>query len=108
MEILQYAVRVKGTQMYLPRPQRSDGRGGSHIEPMDFSDIRNMPVQDRYRRNMLIRTFSTEAAAKNLLTSWLQGKYYGDGEGDVWTRKVPERRREDMEIVELRLTLPPV
>lgn len=108
MEIIQYAVRVKGTQMYLPRPQRADGRGGSHLEPMDFSDIENMPVADRYRRNMLIRTFTKESAAKNVLNSWLEGKWYGDSEGDVWMRKVENRRREDMEIVTLRLVLPPV
>jgi len=37
-ELTEYAVRIKGTQCYLPRQQRRDGRGGSHLEPVDFAD----------------------------------------------------------------------
>lgn len=104
MHIIQYAVRVKGTHRYLPRSQRRDGRGGSHLEPMDFMDPSKWP--SRYAKGMMIRTFATRSAAANLLTSWLNGKYYGDWEGEVWVKTQPTRVREDMEIVEVELHLP--
>ncbi len=106
-ELTMYAVRVKGTQCYLPRSQRRDGRGGSHLDPIDFSlPPKERRVQDRYKRDMQIRMYATESAAKNLLTSWLSGKYYGDSEGDVWVKKVSERSREDMEVVPIKVILP--
>lgn len=109
VSLVQYAVRVKGTQCYLPRSQRRDGRGGSHLEPIDFSKpVGERGVKSRYEENMMIRTFTTKAAAQNLLTSWLQGKFYGDWEGDVWNKPAPERRAEKMEIVELTIILPPI
>ncbi len=112
-----YAVRVKGTQKYLPRPQRADGRGGSHLEPMDFADRSTMPAG--FERNMMIRTFTTEGAAKNLLASWLQGAVHCD-RGREWSHggecyeyyeenrleRKPERRAEDMEIVKIHMILP--
>jgi hypothetical protein len=103
-QLIQYAVRVKGTQKYLPRPQRRDGRGGSHLEPVDFSDPDSWPKG--YERDMLIRTYATRSAAQNLLNAWLQGKFYGDEYGDVWTTKQKHRRAEDMEVVMLTLHLP--
>lgn len=103
----QYAVRVKGTNCYLPRPQGRMERGGSHLEPIDFSDPDRFP-DNRYKKNMMIRTFTTKAAAQNLLNAWLHGKFYGDEDGDTWVREQPDRRREDMEIVELMLVLPPI
>jgi hypothetical protein len=107
MYLIQYAVRVKGTQCYLPRSQRRDGRGGSHLEPIDFSKPPNeRGIKSTYAKNMMIRTFTTRGAAANLLTMWLNGKYYGDEDGDTWNKHVPERKRENMEIVELRLELP--
>jgi hypothetical protein len=104
--ITQYAVRVKGTQCYLPRPQRRDGRGGSHLEPVDFRKLDELP-SSRYSKDMLIRTFATERAAKNLLTSWLKGRFFSDHEGDVWNNKEPDRRAENMEVVAILLELPP-
>jgi len=111
----QYAVRVKGTQMYLPRPQRADGRGGSHLEPIDFAvDPSEWPVRDRYRRNMQIRLWTTRSAAKNALTSWQSGavgcsrggdQYDGYYE-DIYLVKKPHRKDIEMEIVEIRLVLP--
>ncbi len=103
MKLIQYAVRVKGTHKYLPRPQRRDGRGGSHLEPVDFSDRSTWPK--RYSKDMMIRTYTTEKAAKNMLTSWLSGKYYYD-EGLPYNKPTPERRIEDMEIVQITLVLP--
>ena len=108
----EYAVRVKGTHRYLPRPQRRDGRGGSHLEPVDFADRSSWPP--RYAKDMMIRSYTTKKAAKNLLTSWLQGKRtggtcYGDWDnGDVVVKHQPHRRAEDMEIVKIEITLPSI
>lgn len=110
--IIEYAVRVKGTQKYLPRSQRRDGRGGSHLEPIDFSlpvgqrTWRSNSNSSRYEENMQIRSYTTRSAAKNLLASWLKGKFYGDEDGDTWSRSQRDRRAEDMEIVEITITLP--
>ena len=107
----QFAVRVKGTQKYLPRPQRRDGRGGSHLEPVDFADRSTWPP--RYERDMMIRTYTTYQAAKNLLTSWLQGAVgctrggsWDDYEESNYHIPKPHRRAEDMEIVEITIVLP--
>lgn len=110
--LIEYAVRIKGTQMYLPRPQRRDGRGGSHLEPVDFSDRSTWPAG--YEKNMQIRSYAQEKAAKNLLSSWLQGKFVASRGGDEYDgyyedisiRKTPHRQREDMEIVPITITLP--
>lgn len=104
--ITEYAVRVKGTQKYLPRPQRRDGRGGSHLEPVDFADRSTWP--ERYAKDMQIRSYTTIGAAKNLLSSWLQGKVYvTDYEyGECQTRHQTHRRAEDMEIVPITIILP--
>jgi len=105
--LTEYAVRVKGTHKYLPRPQRRDGRGGSWYEPMDFS----LPPHQRggssmFAQNMQIRSFSQERAAKIFLGSWLLGRFYGDQDGDVWNKTMPHRRAEDMEIVPITIVLP--
>jgi len=105
--LTEYAVRVKGTQEYLPRPQRRDGRGGSHLEPIDFSKAKeHRGVSSRYAQDMQIRSYATERAAKNLLSSWLTGKYYGDQDGDIWNKPVVERKAEHMEIVKITIVLP--
>ena len=105
--ITEYAVRVKGTQMYLPRSQRRDERGGSHLEPIDFSlPVAERKCQDRYKRDMQIRSYATKQGAQNLLNSWLIGKFYSDSDGDCWVKPQPERIRENMEIVEITIVLP--
>lgn len=107
----EFAVRVKGTQRYLPRSQRRDGRGGSHLEPVDFTDRSSWPPL--YSRDMQIRSYTTERAAKNLLTSWLQGAigchrsydpYWAEEENYLIPK--PHRRAEDMEIVQITIVLP--
>lgn len=111
--ITQYAVRVKGTQQYLPRPQRRDGRGGSHLEPVDFNDKSKWP--ERYSKDMMIRTYTTEKAAKNLLSAWLMGgvgcsrgggNMYDDYYEENYLIKKPHRIREDMEVVAIQVILP--
>lgn len=115
--LVQYAVRVKGTDMYLPRPQRSDGRGGSYFNPVDFSKPKGeRGLKPRYDKEVLIRTFSTKRAAQNLLSSWLQGQFRAEWEyeddylyivGPLFIKgSSREHMREHMEIVELQLMLP--
>ncbi len=112
-QLIEYAVRVRGTQKYLPRSQRRDGRGGSHLEPVDFSDRSTWP--ERYARDMQIRSYTTERAAKNILASWIQGKYhttrhgsFEDYDEDTWIEPVPSRKREDLEVVQIIIKLPEV
>lgn len=104
----EYAVRVKGTHKYLPRPQRRDGRGGSHLEPIDFTAPDTWPP--RYAKDMQIRSYTTKQGAKNLLASWLQGKCictdYEYGESTFI--KQPHRFAEHMEIVEITIILPSI
>ena len=102
--VILYAVRVKGTQRYLPRSQRRDERGGSHLEPVDFTDRSTWP--ERYAKDMMIRTYTTERAAKAMLTAWCQGKFYRDSEGDSWCKAQPDRDPNKMEVVALELHLP--
>jgi hypothetical protein len=102
--LTEYAVRVKGTQKYLPRSQRRDGRGGSHLEPVDFTDRSSWPKG--YEKNMQIRTYTTRAAAENLLRCWCEGKWYGDDEGGGYLIKDEHRRFMGLEVVELAITLP--
>jgi hypothetical protein len=113
MKLVEYAVRLKGTQKYLPRSQRRDGRGGSHLEPVDFTDRSSWPKG--YEKNMQIRTYTTRAAAENLRRSWVQGKFYASRGGgtfdddyyeDIWCEPVPERQLDKLEVVEITLTLP--
>lgn len=111
-KLTEYAIRVKGTQMYLPRPQRRDGRGGSHLEPIDFSAPETWPKG--YDKNMQIRTYRELRAAKCFLTSWLQGGvgcHRYAGEYDDWGEenyliKKPHRQAEMMEMVPITIMLP--
>lgn len=110
-ELTLFAIRVKGTQKYLPRSQRRDERGGSHLEPVDFTDRASWP--ERYSKNMMIRTWTTEAAAKSCLNTWLQGKFKASRGGDeydgyweeMWVEAQEHRIRDMMEIVPLTLRL---
>lgn len=113
--LTQYAVRVKGTQCYLSRPQRRDGRGGSHLEPIDFSKPKGQRgLKPRYEQDLQIRSYATKRAAQNLLTSWLKGKYgCHRGYDDDYYEEVylvkgssREHMRERMEIVEIHIVLP--
>lgn len=113
-QLKEYAVRVKGTQRYLPRSQRRDGRGGSHLEPVDFTDRSSWPKG--YEKNMQIRTYTTRAAAENLLRSWCQGKFVADRGGGGYpdyeyyeeTRLLKGTSRDPnmLEVVELTINLP--
>lgn len=95
--------------MYIPRPQRRDGRGGSHYDPVDFSKpVGERDLKKRFDETAMIRSFTTKRAAQNLLTSWLKGKFAGDMEGEVWHihGSSREHMREQMEIVEITIVLP--
>lgn len=98
-----WAIRHKPTNHYLPSPKGHSGRGGSFVDPVD-TEVTNP------------RLFPSERAAKAALTSWLKGMHEGEWEwGDSeWGGRykycigytivpVPNRKRQDMEIVEIVL-----
>lgn len=103
-----FALRHKITGHYLPEPKGRMGRGGSHTEPVDCSGDLPNP-----------RLFKSELSAKRALTAWLQGKHYGNyswESDDTWgnsyrvqdgvsVEPVPERRKDDWEIVSFQLIL---
>lgn len=109
--IIMYAVRVKNTNKYLPRSQRRDGRGGSHLEPVDFSDRSTWPP--KYEKNMQIRSYTTRVAAENLLRCWCQGKYSVTRHGwdedyseETYLMKGTARDPNTMEVVPITIHLP--
>lgn len=117
VELIEYAIRVKGTNRYLPRPQRRDGRGGSHLEPIDFSDPSSWPKG--YDKHMQIRSYRELRAARCFLASWLKGKVgchrgMGDGWGDYdyyeenYLVQGSARDPNMMEIVPITISLPPL
>jgi len=93
-----WAIRHKPTNHYLPSPKGHSGRGGSFVDPVDPKETHP-------------RLFPSERAAKAALTSWLKGKHEGEWEWDDMYKycvgytvvPVPNRKREDMEIVEIVL-----
>lgn len=93
-----YAIRHRPTGNYLPRPLGREGRGGSHLEPVE-------PTSAKETRP---RFFETERAAKIFLSSWLKGKVihtssYDSLNGEYWEDTsvvpVPSRKAEEMEVV---------
>jgi hypothetical protein len=101
-----YAIRHKPTGFMLPEPTGRQNRGSSHTEPVDCT-------------NELPRLFQSELAAKRSLTQWLRGKHiavmgteYDDFSGRAYTYQEctevfpqPHRKREDMEVVEITLSV---
>lgn len=92
-----WAIRHKPTGGYIPQLYNSSGRGGTHSEPT--SD----PLQPP-------RLFLSRVGAKLALVAWLKGKWERECRHDgldYWERlvvvPVPDRKAEDMEIVELKL-----
>ena len=95
-EIVFYAIRLKGTDKYLP--MRVKQYGHSFSEPIS---IEKVPP----------RFFFTEKSVKAALTSWLLGKhrktrdggynYMGDYDYEEYIDIIPQadRKREKMEIV---------
>jgi hypothetical protein len=109
MIITLYAVRVKGTNRYLPRSQRRDERGGSWLEPIDFDDPASWPP--RYSKNMMIRTYANRQGAENLMRSWVQGRIRSDGEWGGYQEERDSginlgRDINNLEIAELKLVCP--
>lgn len=102
-----YAIRKKGTDLYLPEPVGRMGRGGSHVEPIHVD-------------TGVIRTFNSMRSANAALTQWLRGKHlpvmggeYLDEYNGRWisyqegTEVVhqPERNKDEMEIVTIHLSV---
>lgn len=89
-----FILRHKPTGFVIAHASGRHGRGGSHVEPS----------------NGRPKLFDTERAAKGWLTSWLKGKVttefsYQDFDERLIVTPVPSRKRDEMEIVEARLTL---
>lgn len=105
-----FAIRHKPTGDYIPKPQGRDGRGGSHLEPVE-------PTGSKETRP---RFFDSHRSAKIFLSSWLKGKYVADRgfwEGhpgsdyerdyfeNITIVPVSSRIAEEMEIVEYTIDL---
>lgn len=98
-----YLIRHKPTGFYLPQPEGWNGRGGSWVEPTSADEKRP-------------RLFMSELAAKRGLGQWLRGRHSKDGYADwesghyedcgVAIEPVASRKREEMEIVCVRVELP--
>ncbi|MCG7629040.1 hypothetical protein MHM88_14610 [Epibacterium sp. MM17-32] len=97
-----FAIRHKPSGGFLPAPKGRGGRGGSHVEPVPPSEV-NPP-----------RLFHSKHAASVALTHWLKGAVtvdyveYDFGEVDeLWNLDPkPHRKREDMEVVPVKMELP--
>src|SRR5690606_37574209 len=98
-----FLIRHNPTGFYLPEPAGRMGRGGSHVEPAD-------PAADRPR------IFPSRLSATRALAQWLRGKHHREWHTDwetghadddgVSVEPVPSRKREEMEIIEIAVTLP--
>lgn len=101
-----WAIRHKPTGHYLPEVYGRQGRGGSHVEPV--SKLEQRP-----------RMFVSKRGATSALGQWLLGKFEhisgcdsGSPDSDpeyyeeTWVVKVESRKREEMEIIELKLRIP--
>lgn len=102
MSVQLFAIKHLPTGHYLPAPRGRNGRGGSHVEPVEVTAA--TPP----------RLFHTESAAKIALTTWLQGRvtvthfqdsYTGEYDESLHVEKVPSRRREEMAVVPVELLL---
>lgn len=93
-----YVIEHTPTGKVLPRAKGRNGRGGSLVEPIEWTDPTEEP-----------RLIPTKKRAENVLTQWLRGHHkhrvdYGDpltnDDGDEWNEIIPQphRRREDMRI----------
>ncbi len=100
-----FLIKHKPTGHYLAEPHGRSGRGGSHVEPGPG------PNNARICRSM--------GSAKAVLGAWLRGKFVASRgmsqSGPDWDSEfyeeitiipVPERKREDMEIVPIEVQLP--
>lgn len=93
MEDFRYcAIRVAGTDKYIPPIPGSTKRGGSALEPREGRP----------------RLFNNAHCAARSLTQWRKGrhkehKYSGEYETEIEPR--PERLSMEMEIVEFSITL---
>lgn len=102
-----YLIRHKPTGFYMPEPTGYQGRGSSFWEPKEQTECP--------------RVFRHERSAKAALVQWLRGEHRPvkgyeanefTGGGFFYTEgseviPMPHRRRDDMEIVEVYLTLNP-
>jgi len=108
--IIRYGIRRIKDGYYMPQPKGRDGRGGSFMEPEDPT----APFIE-------VRLFNTERAARSALVQWCRGKHHHvvveavswrespiPSDADEYTdiEEVPGRKREDFEIVPIKVHLP--
>lgn len=103
-----YAIMHKPTGFYLPEPAGREGRGGSHVEPVDCSGDKANP-----------RLFQTERGAKSALGQWLRGKHmcsrghtipspdemYGEYYEETEVVHQPHRKRDEMIVIPFQLVM---
>ena len=100
--MIMYSIKHTPTGNYIPYPGTRNGRGGTHMEPIEVSPA--FPP----------RMFHTEAAAKISLTYWLKGIFnvlvtqdsFGEQDENWTVTPVPTRIREEMEVVQVELRFP--
>ena len=98
-----WAIQHVPTGFYLPNPKGYSGRGGSFVEIADPNLVQP-------------RLFISEYAAKRALGAWLRGKHEGKHDWDEGYKytigytivPVPNRKREEMAVVEIVLQPQPV
>jgi len=97
-----WAIRHKPTGLFLPELHKPVRGGYTHTEPTSMSE-------------RPLRLFITERGAKNALWWWLGGpvsvriRSFDTSDGfdtdEQWsTTKKPERKAEDMEVIQVELT----
>lgn len=93
-----YAILHKPSGKFIQAFGKNQSKGGTHLEPGDGCP----------------RLFANRVAAGNALKWWLKGKtirtfgggYFEDDDVENWhLEPVPERKAEDMAIVEVRLQI---
>lgn len=95
-----WAIRHNPSGGFLYMPTTYTGRGGSFVEPITFPD----------KQGRQPRLFMSDRAAKSALGLWLKGKFinHRDSEDEevMEIRHQPNRKREEMQIVPIDITLP--
>lgn len=98
-------LKKKNTNKYMPCPQGRGGRGGSHMEPVEF------PNSDK---SIMPRLWNNSASAAKALAAWKKGKwianrgsdYFDDYYEEIVIKPQNHRYDMEMEIVEISVNLP--
>ncbi len=58
------------------------------------------------RDRSVVALFNTKASAQGTLTMWLKGEWQSNRDGELSVEAVPDRIKENMEIVKIYLEIP--